>query len=93
MSKANDLIERMEAETGQRVDEEGSLAIAELLGAMSRMMGKSPSNYKERDDVVAGVLIQCQMSPEYQKEQEGKKLMAELLLGGMSPDDIKGMFE
>ena len=92
MLKANDLIERMEAETGQRIDDnEGdNLAIAGLLGAMSRMMGKSPDSYTEREDVVAGVLIKHQMSPEYEREQESKELIAALLISGMSPDNFFG---
>ena len=93
MSAASDLIERMEKETGQRIDDnEGdNLAITGLLGAMSRMMGQSPDSYTERDDVAAGVLIKHQMSPEYQREQESKKMMAAMLVGGMSPDDLKGL--
>ncbi len=94
MSEASDLIERLERETGQRIDDNDgdNLAIAGLLGAISRLMGKSPSTYTERDDVAAGILIlQQQMTPEYKRGQESKKLMAELLLGGMSPDDIKGL--
>ena len=59
MSEASDLIERMEKETGQRIDDNGgdNFAMAGLLGAMVREMGKSPKSYKERDDVAAGVVI------------------------------------
>ena len=66
MSAASDLIERMEAETGQRIDDNDgdNLAMAGLLGAMSRIMGQSPPTYRERDDVAAGVLIKHQMSPD-----------------------------
>jgi len=93
MSVANDLIERLEAETGQRVDDNDgdNLAMAGLIGAMSRLMGKSPSTYHERADVAAGLLIRYQMTPEYQREQKSKELMATMLAGGMSPDDLKGL--
>lgn len=93
MSEANDLIERMERETGQRIDSNDSdnNAMAGLLGAMSRIMGKSPSNYTERDDVAVGILIKHQMSPEYKREQEANKMLAEMLTSGMSPDEAKGL--
>lgn len=58
MSAANDLITRLEKETGHRIDEEKSPAMAGLLGAMSRKMGLSPDTYQERDDVAAGIAIQ-----------------------------------
>ncbi len=93
MSKASKLIERLEAETGQRIDSNDgdNLTMAGLLGAISRLMGKSPSSYRARDDVAAGLLIKHQMSPEYEREQESKKMMAELLASGLSPDDVKGL--
>lgn len=93
MSAASDLIERLEAETGQRIDDNDSdnLAMAGLFGAISRLMGQSPKTYRECDDVAAGLLIKHQVSPEYQREQEGKKIMAAMLAGGMSPDDLKGL--
>lgn len=91
MSTASDLIKRMEKETGQRIDDNDgdNMAVVGLLGAMSRLMGQSPLTYRERDDVAAGVLIKHQMSPEGRQEQAGKKMLAEMLRGGMSPDDIK----
>jgi hypothetical protein len=93
MLTANDLIERIEKETGQRVDDNDgdNLAIAGLLGAMSRLLGQSPASYTERDDVAAGVLIKHQMSPEGQHEKESKEIMAAMLVGGLSPDDLKNL--
>ncbi len=93
MSAANDLIERMEAETGQRIDDNDgdNNAMAGLLGAMLRTMGQSPASYREHDDVAAGLILKHQMSPEGQREQESKKRMAAMLAGGMSPDDLKGL--
>ena len=90
---ANDLIERLEEETGQRIDDNGgdNNAMAGLLGAMSRIMGQSPSTYRERNDVVAGLFIKHQMSEEGQKEREVKEMMATMLKGGMSPDDVKSL--
>lgn len=95
MSAASDLIERLEAETGQRIDDNNgdNLAMAGLLGAMSRLVGQSPPSYTERDDVAAGVLVKHQMSPKYRQEQESEELMVAMLAGGMSPDDLKGLLE
>lgn len=93
MSAASDLIERMERETGQRVDADdpNNMAMAGLFGALTRMMGYS--SHDERDDVVAGLLIVHQMTPEYRNEQESRKLIASLLAGGLSPDDIRAMWK
>jgi len=84
MSAANDLIERMEKETGQRIDDpDNSMAMAGLIGAMSRMMGQSPETYQEKDDVAVGLIIQHQQTPEYQRKQEAKAAAASLLLLGL----------
>ena len=92
MSKsANELIRRLEEETGQRIDEPGSAAMAGLFGAMSRLLGQSPSAYRERDDVVAGLVIQNQLSSEYRRKQQADKLLADLIAGGMSPDDAAAL--
>ncbi len=93
MSEASDLIERMEAETGQRIDSNNgdNLAMAGLFGAMSRLLGQSPASYRERDDVAAGVLIKHQISPEGQREKEGDEMLAVMLTNGMSPDDLKAL--
>ena len=48
----NELIERMEMETGQRVDADNSMALAGLFGTIARKMGQS--HHQERDDVAAG---------------------------------------
>ena len=89
MSTANDLIERMERETGQRIDEDSSFAMAGLFGAVARLMGQS--SHQERDDVAAGVLIQHQMSPECQREQNNRDFLASLLQAGLSPDEIRSL--
>jgi len=93
MSEANDLIERLEKETGQRIDANNgdNLAMAGLFGAMSRLLGQSPPSYKACDDVPAGVLIQHHMTPEYCQEQEDKEILAKMLMAGMSPDDIAAL--
>ena len=96
MSKAaTDLIERAERETGQRIDDNDydNNAMALLFGALLREMGKSPSSYKEQDDMVAGLVFKHQQTQEYQKEQESKKLMADLLSTGISPDTLKDIME
>jgi len=88
-SSASDLIERLESETGQRFDSNGgdNATMAGLFGALSRMMGQH--QFDERDDVAVGLLIRHQMTPEYAAEQRSRMLMAEMLAGGMSPDDLK----
>lgn len=96
MSAANDLIVRLEAEAGQRIDDNDgdNLAMAGLFGAMSRLLGQSPSTYRERDDVAAGLLIRHRMSPEYQHEQESKRALADLLIAGLSPDEeVKALMD
>jgi len=93
MTAASDLIERLESETGQRIDDNDgeNLAMAGLFGAMSRLLGRSPQGYRERDDVAAGVLIRHQMTPEYRREQESRQMLAAALSAGMSPDVIKDL--
>lgn len=93
MSTANDLIEKMEAETGQRIDDEGdNLAMAGLFGAISRLMGLSPSIYTERDDMAAGLLVLHQMSPEYEDKQRSNTILTNMLRVCLSPDEVKGFF-
>lgn len=64
MLDANDLIEQLEEETGQRIDDNdgNNNAMAGLIGAVSRIMGQSPSSYREQDDIVAGFLIKHQIT-------------------------------
>ena len=85
---ANDLIERLERETGCRIgDNDGNNpAMAGLLGAVARIMGKT--TYRERDDVAAGYLIAQQMTPEYQRMLASRDLATRLLKRGFSPDDV-----
>ena len=90
IDEANKLIERLEQETGQRIDDPDSASFAGLFGAVARLMGKS--QHEERDDVVAGLLILHQLTPEYKNEQESRKLIASMLAGGMSPDAIRQMW-
>ena len=91
---ADELIARMEQETGQRIDanDGNNLAMAGLFGAMERMMGKTPPSYTERDDVAAGVLLRHKMSPAGRQEEESNRLMAEMLAVGMSPDTLGSLF-
>ena len=93
MSAASDLIKRLERETGQRVDDNDgdNLAMAGLFGAVSRLMGQSPTSYRERDDVAAGLFIRHQMSPAGQREQADREALAAILRAGMSPDDIAAL--
>lgn len=87
--KANELIKRLEEETGQRIDDDNSMAMAGLSGAMNRMMGQSPPAHTEKDDVAAGLLTLHQRTPEYKNEQESRRILGDLLAGEMSPDEMK----
>ena len=89
MSAANDLIECIERETGRRIDDENSIAMAGLFGAIARELGKS--NHKEHDDVVAGVLVRHQVTPEYAQEQASKEMLANMLAAGFPPELIGGL--
>ncbi len=95
MSAASDLIERLEKETGQRIDNNGrdNNTMVGLFGAMSRLSGQSPPSYRERDDVVAGLMIRHQMSPEGHRQRQSDEMVAKMLIGGMSPDDVKALTE
>ncbi len=89
-----ELIERLEKECGCRIDDNDgdNLAMAGLFGAIARMMGKTPPMYKPRDDVAAGLLIRHQMSSEYAQEKRQEELIAQMLMAGFSPDDLKELF-
>ncbi len=91
MENANDLIERLERETGQRIDSKDgdNLAMAGLFGALARAMGTNP--HQSRDDVAAGVVIRHQMTPAYKKQKEADQLLASMLMAGVSPDDAKSL--
>jgi hypothetical protein len=90
----NDLIERMERETGQRVDDNDgdNNAMAGLFGAMARLLGQTPPSYTERDDVAVGLLLRHQMSPEGKRERAQDEMIANMLFTGISPDDVKKIF-
>lgn len=76
MSAANDLIMRLEEETGHRIDEKNSPAMTGLLGAISRKMGLSPDTYREQDDVAVGVVLQS--SPPSNDDMLAMLLLASL---------------
>lgn len=90
---ADDLIERLERETGQCLEENNgnNFVMSGLLGALSRLMGQSPPSYQECDDVAAGEMLCHQMSPEYWQEQVVKAMIADMLASGMSPEDAKAL--
>ena len=91
--KPESLIERAERETGVRIDYDDSNnnAMAVLIGAIAREMGKTPSTYRKSDDFVVGKMIQHQMSPEYERQKKRDEMLAEMLRSGLSPDDLAGM--
>lgn len=77
---ANELIRKMEIETGQRIDDKDSLALSGLFGAVHRAMGYS--EHDQKDEIAAGVSIQGVMTPEYKARQESKRVAAELMAAG-----------
>ena len=85
MSAASDLIERLERETGSRVDEPGSMAMLGLFGAAVRLLGNAPGGCTEKDDVALGLVVTHRMSPAYAKEQQANDLLADMLRLGISP--------
>ena len=66
------------------------MAMAGLFGALARAIGDS--KHQERDDVAAGVVIRHRMTPEYAQQQSANAMMANMLAGGMSPDDLGALF-
>lgn len=88
MSKASELIDRMEQETGQRIDDNGgdNSAMLGLLGAVAREM--DISKHASRDDVAAGVLL---ANPESELQRIGKRLYTSILAGGVSPEDLQSL--
>ena len=94
MSAASDLIERMERETDQQIDSDdpNNMVMTGLFDVVTSMMEKS--SHDELDDVVAGLLVILhQMTLEYRNEQASRKIIASLLAGGLSPDDIRFMMD
>lgn len=82
------LIEAHEAYQDERYESSDSVMTG-LFGAVAQALqdtryGGDPVG----NDIAAGTLIRHQMSPEYQREQEAKKMLAGLL-GVLSPDDLK----
>lgn len=99
MSTANDLTERMERETGCRIDSNGgdNAAIAGLMGAVRREMGnagmlpKTPW-HTERDDVAVGMYLKATSTPEYIAKQDALKMMCSMIGPDMGPDELRGFF-
>lgn len=87
---ANELIERAEKESGQRLGE-GTDVLAILFGVLAREMGKNP--FPERDDMAVGVLLMDDVVDTLQgsPRARGRKLIGNLLVSGISPDDIKAL--
>jgi hypothetical protein len=85
-------IEEWEKETGQRWDSNDgdNATMAGLFGMLARELGQS--KHSSKDDVVAGYMIRYMMTPEYKKEQEAKEIMCEMLLAGLSPEDVRDVF-
>lgn len=91
MSKAaEDLIARAERESGKRYDDPDNPAgLAIIFGALTREMGLSKHDAK--DDCAAGVIVQHQMTPEYEAEKRRDESLLMMLGMGFSPDQIRDM--
>ncbi len=85
---AAEFIERMERETGCRVDDNNfdNIAMAGLIGNLARQLGHS--NHRSHDDVAAGVVLRHKMSPEGKAQERAGQALAHLLCSDVSPDDL-----
>ena len=96
MSESNDLIERMERETGQRIDDNdgNNNAMAGCIGAIARLMGKTAhTNYADDPnmDVPVGMYLKATSTPEYKARERSNEMLASMLVAGVSPDDLKAL--
>lgn len=83
------VIEAHEAYQDERYEDSDSV-VTGLFGVMAQaLQGTRYGGDLMGNDIVAGILVRHQMSPEYQREQEAGQMMADLLLAGLSPDDLK----
>lgn len=87
MSKASDLIERAERESGARFDDpDNPNAMNILLGALAREMGKS--SHDARDDMAAGIIIRDLIENGEAKRRADNALIS-LMLMGLPPDALR----
>jgi hypothetical protein len=88
MGKADELIERAERETGQRIDKDGydNNAMSLIFGALAREMGKTA--HGEEEDFAAGSMIRHKTIDAWKIEEKRNKLIADMLTSGVSPDSI-----
>ena len=83
------VIEAHEAYQDERYENSDSVMTG-LFGAISQaLQGTQYGGDPVGNDLAAGVVIRHRMSPECQREQEAKQMLAGLLVGGLSPDDLK----
>jgi hypothetical protein len=96
METAGDLIERMEREAGCRVDDNdgNNLAVAGLMGAMARLMGKTAHTDYANDpkmDIPVGMYIQATNTPEHRAREAAGRAMAEMLCAGMPMEAVEAL--
>lgn len=85
------VIEAHEAYWDERYEDSDSVMTG-LFGAVAQaLQGTQYRGDLVSNDIAAGTLVRHQMSPEYQREQEARQMMADLLLAGLSPDDLKSL--
>ena len=77
----SNLIEQWENETGQRVDDDNSMAMAGIMGSLARMMGKS--KFGARDDLPVGLLIQRDLDPEHQRRERQREAELEAFIASL----------
>lgn len=91
LRKAGHLIEAHEAYQDARWDQNDNV-LTGIAGAIAQAIaGVSYSGDPVGNDIAAGTIARHQMSPEGQKEQATNEMIAAMLAGGMSPDDIKSL--
>jgi phosphatidylserine synthase len=88
---SDNLIEQAEELAGCRWDDpDNPNALYALIGAVAREMGQNP--HGRADDVAAGMLISKQIADEMDgtaaRKRAADEMMAQMLLGGVSPDTL-----
>lgn len=86
------IIEAHEAQQNSLYDDPDGGAMTGIIGAVAQALhGRNYGSTGSRqigDDIAVGTIVQHEMSPEGQRERAARQMMANLLAGGMSPDDV-----
>lgn len=87
------IIEAHEAYQDQRYEESDNVMTG-LFGAIAQaLQGTHYGGDPVGNDIAAGLLVRHQMSPEGQAKRESDRLLAQMLMAGLSPDDIGSLLK